>query len=301
MVNYDKFKKVISAIVTPMNHDESINYDALSLLVTKQLERGVEGFYCCGSSGEGPLLNLEERNNILATITKVVQKKVPVISHVGTVRTADAVSLAKNAEQNGADAVSLVPPYYYNFNQQEIIAYYKKVLSAISIPVIIYNIPQFTKVDFDKKFASALLTDEQVLGIKHTSHNMYSLERMTSEYPDKVYFNGFDEIYFSSLAAGANATVGTTVNIQPELFLYLRKLFQQGNFDKAREVQKIINNVIEYLVDRGIFQSAKYLAGYNITDLGPIREPFTALTEVQKDELDKFNSYIQEMIKNVEL
>ncbi len=109
--------------------------------------------------------------------------------------------------------MSLVLPYYYKFSKAEIIAYYRKVLSAISIPVIIYNIPQFTAVELDADIAGALLTDEQVLGVKHTSYNLYSLERMVAKYPEKVFFNGFNKIYLSALSADATATIGTTVNL----------------------------------------------------------------------------------------
>lgn len=80
---WDKYRGIISAIVTPIHDDESINEDALALLVAHQLKRGVEGFYCCGSSGEGPLLSLEERQRVLRTLVEQVNGKVPVISHVG--------------------------------------------------------------------------------------------------------------------------------------------------------------------------------------------------------------------------
>ena len=221
------------------------------------------------------------------------------IAHVGTPRTQDAVELAKSAEQDGASAVSLVPPYYYKYSREEIIAYYRRVLDAISIPVILYNIPQFTGVELDSLSAEALLGDEQVLGVKHTSHNLYSLERMIARYPDKVFFNGFDEIFLSSLAAGATATVGTTVNLQPELFLALRTALRQGDIPKAQRLQQQINEVVENLVARGVFQSAKYLAGKGVVDTGPTREPFVALTATQREDLDALHQRLQGYIADV--
>lgn len=295
MVNdkWQAFRGIISAVVTPMHADESVNYSALEKLAEAQLTRGVEGFYCCGSSGEGPLLRFDERREVLATLVKAAKGSVPVISHVGTPRTQDAVALAKSAEQDGASAVSLVPPYYYKYGRDEIIAYYRRVLDAVSIPVILYNIPQFTGVELDAQTAEALLGDEQVLGVKHTSHNLYSLERMIARYPDKVFFNGFDEIFLSSLAAGATATVGTTVNLQPELFLALRHAFEQGDIPRAQQLQQQINEVVEALVARGVFQSAKYLAGKGVVDTGPTREPFIALTATQRAELDTLHQRLQ--------
>lgn len=290
---WQAFRGIISAVITPMHADESVNYAALETLAHAQLARGVEGFYCCGSSGEGPLLRFDERKQVLSTLVSAAAGKVPVIAHVGTPRTQDAVELAKSAEQDGASAVSLVPPYYYKYSREEIIAYYRRVLDAISIPVILYNIPQFTGVELDSLTAEALLGDEQVLGVKHTSHNLYSLERMIARYPDKVFFNGFDEIFLSSLSAGATATVGTTVNLQPELFLALRNAFQQGDIPKAQRLQQQINEVVENLVARGVFQSAKYLAGKGVVDTGPTREPFVALTATQREELDALHQRLQ--------
>ena len=301
MVNekWSAFRGIISAVVTPMHADESVNYAALETLAHAQLARGVEGFYCCGSSGEGPLLRFDERKQVLATLVNAAQGKVPVIAHVGTPRTQDAVELAKSAEQDGASAVSLVPPYYYKYSREEIIAYYRRVLDAISIPVILYNIPQFTGVELDSLSAEALLGDEQVLGVKHTSHNLYSLERMIARYPDQVFFNGFDEIFLSSLAAGATATVGTTVNLQPELFLALRTALRQGDIPKAQRLQQQINEVVENLVARGVFQSAKYLAGKGVVDTGPTREPFVALTATQREDLDALHQRLQGYIADV--
>lgn len=301
MVNekWSAFRGIISAVVTPMHADESVNYAALETLAHAQLARGVEGFYCCGSSGEGPLLRFDERKQVLATLVNAAQGKVPVIAHVGTPRTQDAVELAKSAEQDGASAVSLVPPYYYKYSREEIIAYYRRVLDAISIPVILYNIPQFTGVELDSLSAEALLGDEQVLGVKHTSHNLYSLERMIARYPDKVFFNGFDEIFLSSLAAWATATVGTTVNLQPELFLALRTALRQGDIPKAQRLQQQINEVVENLVARGVFQSAKYLAGKGVVDTGPTREPFVALTATQREDLDALHQRLQGYIADV--
>ncbi|EMH8705603.1 dihydrodipicolinate synthase family protein, partial [Escherichia coli] len=120
-----------------------------------------------------------------------------------------------------------------------------------------------------------------------------------ARYPDKVFFNGFDEIFLSSLAAGATATVGTTVNLQPELFLALRTALRQGDIPKAQRLQQQINEVVENLVARGVFQSAKYLAGKGVVDTGPTREPFVALTATQREDLDALHQRLQGYIADV--
>lgn len=297
--NIDQFGKVFSALITPMNADESVNYDALTELVGMQVERGVEGFYCCGSSGEGLLLGHDERKTIVKRVIAAASGRVPVIAHVGTIRTADAIDLARAAEDAGADAVSLIPPYYYRFTAEEVLGYYNDVIAGTGLPVVIYNIPQFTQVQFDKAVAKPLLDQDRVLGVKHTAHDLYSLERMCAAYPEKVFFNGFDEIYLSSLSAGARATIGTTVNLQPELFLEVRRLFEAGDIAAARVIQEQINDTVEALVAQGVFQSAKYLAGDGRIDCGDLRAPFRALNVGQRIELDALLSRVHSNIAAV--
>lgn len=295
-VGNERFRKVFSALVTPMRADESVDHEALAQLVAMQLARGVEGFYCCGSSGEGLLLSLAEREEIVRTVVQAAGGRVPVIAHVGTIRTADAVALGRAAEAAGADAISLIPPYYYRFSSEEVLNYYQQVIDGTGLPVVIYNIPQFTHVQFDKTLAGPLLDQDRVLGVKHTAHDLYSLERMCAAYPEKVFFNGFDEIFLSSLAAGATATIGTTVNVQPELFLAVKRLFDAGEMRAAAPIQAQINDTVEALVNEGVFQAAKYLAGFGEIDCGDLRAPFTSLDEAQRQRLDRLLETVQQNI-----
>lgn len=287
MVN-SKFERVYSALVTPMGADEAVKYDVLRALVQHQLEHGVEGFYCCGSSGEGLLLSLDERRAILETVLDAAAGRVPVISHVGTIRTADAVSLAMHARDAGADAVSLIPPYYYHFSMDEIIAYYEEVIHAVDgLPVIVYNIPQFTGVEFSKANAARLLENPGIIGVKHTSSSLYSLERMHAAYPDLVMFNGFDEQYLGALSMGATATIGTTVNCFPELFLQVRKFFAEGRMREAHAVQERINANVEVMCRQDIFSATKYVMTRMGFDCGACRKPFKPLSEADKRALDE--------------
>lgn len=288
MVTDRNLAAIYSALTTPFSKDESLNVEALRKLVQYELDNGVEGFYCCGSSGEGLLLSLDERKKVLETVIEEVNGKVPVISHIGTVATKDVIELAKHARSVGADAVSMIPPYYYNFSMNEIIEYYLDVVNEVNdIPVIVYNIPQFTGVSFNKNNAGRLLENDHVIGIKHTSTDLFGLERMKHDFPEKVYFNGFDEIFLSGLTAGANAAIGTTVNLYPKTFRRLMDLYDQGDIEKARKVQTLINHRVEEMVNVGIFSAVKYIFEKIGIDCGTCRRPFAKLTDEQKSKLDK--------------
>lgn len=284
----DKFKRIFSALELPMHPDETVDTAALKQVLEYELEIGVEGFYCMGSSGEALLLSLEERKAALEQILAVVDSRVPVIAHVGTVRTQDAIDLARHAAEAGADAISMIPPYYYKFTMDEIIRYYEDVLAAVdNIGVIVYNIPQFTGIEFNKDNAGRLLGNPRVIGVKHTSTNLYSLERMKSAYPDKVFFNGFDEQFLGALAMGADATIGTTVNVFAPLFVALRERFQAGNFSGAQQLQHQINTYVEEMCRVGIFSAVKYILTKRGVPCGACRRPFHPLTESERLRLDQ--------------
>mgnify|MGYP001072819484 FL=1 len=283
MVNSIELEKIFSALIIPMYEDQSINYDALGRLVDLQIQDGVEGFYCCGSSGEGLLLSLDERKKVLETVMEKASGRVPVIAHVGTIRTADAVALAQHAQCVGANAISMIPPYYYHFSMDEVTGYYEDILNSVpGLPGIIYNIPQFTGVEFTKQNAGRLLDNPGIMGIKHTSQNLYSMERMSHAYPGKLIFNGFDEQFLGALALGATATIGTTVNLFAPLFLRVRKLYQNGRNQEALRVQSEINKRVEIMANAGIFNAVKYGWTLRGVDCGSCRSPFRKLTEEQK-------------------
>jgi N-acetylneuraminate lyase len=278
---------LMAAIVTPMHADEHVNYEALSALIDSHITRGVEGIYCGGSSGEGLLLSLDERAKIVRTALAAANGRVPVVAHVGTLRTQDAVELAQQAESDGAAAVSMIPPIYYAQSAESIADHYRTVMDATVLPMIIYNIPQFTGIEFNAESAGALLADPRVIGVKQTAHNMYALERMKAAFPDKAYINGFDEVFLSALAAGASGTIGTTVGLQIELFAAVRRRFLAGDFEGAQRAQSLINDVVQEIVSVGVFPATKYLAGRSVGDLGSCRKPFPALSSDSKRQLDK--------------
>ena len=288
MVNVkpEQFQKIWSALITPTNEDESVNYEALERIVELQIQDGAEGFYCCGSSGEGLLLTLEERKQVLEHVLKAADGRVPVISHVGTIRTRDVVDLARHAMSAGALAVSMIPPYYYKFSMDEIMGYYEDMIRAIpDVPAIVYNIPQFTGVEFSKENAGRLLSNENIVGIKHTSTNLYSLERMGQAFPGKALINGFDEQLLGALAMGSCATIGTTVNLFAPLFHRVRDAFDRGDMAQAYRWQHAINLRVEETVKLGIFNAMKYGWTLRGVDCGFCRAPFRPLDGAAREKM----------------
>ncbi|MDN0033656.1 dihydrodipicolinate synthase family protein [Oscillibacter valericigenes] len=282
------FKRIWSALITPTNADESVNYHALEQVVDAQIADGVEGFYCCGSSGEGLLLTLDERKQVLEHVLKAADGRVPVMSHVGTIRTKDVIDLAQHAMSAGALAVSMIPPYYYKFSMDDIMGYYEDVIRAVpNVPAIVYNIPQFTGVEFSKVNAGRLLGNENIVGIKHTSTNLYSLERIGQAFPGKALINGFDEQLLGALSMGSCATIGTTVNLFAPLFHKVRDAFDRGDIAEAYRWQHAINLRVEATVKLGIFNAMKYGWTLRGIDCGFCRAPFRPLNDAARKTMQE--------------
>lgn len=282
-VKNEDFSKIWSALITPTNEDESVNYEALERIVDLQIQDGVEGFYCCGSSGEGLLLTLDERKKVLEHVLKAADGRVPVVSHVGTIRTKDVIDLADHAMSAGALAVSMIPPYYYKFSMDEIMNYYEDVIRALpNVPAIVYNIPQFTGVEFNKDNAGRLLGNENIVGIKHTSSNLFGLERIGQQFPGRALINGFDEQFLAAYAMGATATIGTTVNLFAPLFIKVRDAYEKGDMAEALRWQHAINLRVDATVKVGIFNAMKYGWTLRGVDCGFCRAPFKPLDEAAR-------------------
>ncbi|WP_298040127.1 dihydrodipicolinate synthase family protein [uncultured Microbacterium sp.] len=296
MVNSIIGDRLFSAAVTPMRADESVDHNALGLLIDADLTRGVEGVYVCGSSGEGVNLAESERISVVETAVSAAAGRAPVVAHVGAMSTGESIRLASAAESSGAAAISMIPPLYYGYSTADVVAHFRAVIESVDIPFILYNIPQFTGRDISEGGFEELLELPQVIGVKHTSRNLYGAERIIQRYPHLSLINGFDEFYLPGLSIGAEGAIGTTVGLQIELFVALRRRFAAGDITGARALQARINDTVEAMVEAGVFGAAKYLGGKYSKPLGSCRRPLPELGDDALRSLDEAWDRLQQHI-----
>ncbi|MBQ6118420.1 MAG: dihydrodipicolinate synthase family protein, partial [Clostridia bacterium] len=212
------FHGVFPALLTPFDASGAVNYNALRELVQWNLGKGVNGFYVCGSTSEAFLLTGDERKKIVETVCAEAAGKAAVIAHVGCIGQDMAVDLARHAKEAGADAISSVPPFYYGFSFEEIKSYYF-ALADVGLPVFIYNFTAAGGARLTAAQFMEFLSDPRFLGVKHTSSDFFLLERLKAFRPDAVIFNGYDEMFLSGLAAGADGGIGSTYNFMAEKYI----------------------------------------------------------------------------------
>lgn len=273
-----KLTGILPALLTAFD-DQGVDTNATAKLVDTLMKAGVDGLYVGGSSGEMVLQSTDERRALLECVMENVAGRGCVIAHVGALSTADTVTLAKHAKAVGADAVSSVTPLYYKYSFREVKAYYARIAEAAELPVIIYNIPALTGMSLNRDQLGELLSIPGVGGMKFTASDFYQLERLHTDFPDHVFYNGSDEMLLSGLAAGADGGIGTTYNFQPKRMVEIRKRYLAGDMQGALALQTLANRAIEVILRNGVIPSTKALLGMLGLDVGLCREPFMPLTE----------------------
>ena len=272
-------KGIYPALLTPFKEDNSVDYDALSDLIEFNLAKGVSGFYVTGSTAEVFMLTSEERKNVMKTVYETVRGRCSLIAHVGCIGTDEAISYGKYAEKLGFDAISSVPPFYYNFPKSAIMEYYKDISSHVDLPMIVYNIPAFSGVSFTIEDIDLLLSDSRIIGVKNTANDYFIMEKMKRHNPDKIIFNGYDETYLAGLSMGADGAIGSTFNFMAEKFIRMKAYFEDGNIDAAKKEQNEANIIIEALCSVGVMQGEKAILRELGINVGKCRRPFMEISK----------------------
>ncbi len=282
----EKYKGIFTALLTPFDGQNRINEKQLEKLVQFNVEKGVTGFYVGGSTAEAFLLSTEERKQIMDVVKAVAPDKT-LIAHIGSVHEDEANELARHAETLGYDAISSVAPYYYKFSVKEIRDYYFRLAYATDLPMLVYHFPAFSGVNMGVAEMGAFLSDPKFIGIKFTSNDFFMLEQCKAAFPDKIVYNGYDEMFLAGLSMGADGGVGSTYNFMADKFVKIRSLFAQNRIAEAQQVQKEANRIITILCKIGVMQAEKEVLNQLGFDFGVCRHPFGEPTAEEKALISK--------------
>jgi N-acetylneuraminate lyase len=198
-----------------------------------QIAQGIHGFYVGGSTGEAFVQSVPERCQVLQALARAVHGRVRLIAHVGAISTDEAIAMARIAADSGYDAISAIPPFYSDFSPAEVLAHYTELAQATPLPLIIYNFPAKSSRPPSTAQLLQLLDNPRIIGVKHTSQNLYQLERLKQAAPDAVIYNGFDEMFVGGVAMGADGGIGTTYNVMGRWFVQMFDAIAAGQFEKA--------------------------------------------------------------------
>lgn len=274
-----------AALVTPYTHDNKVNYSELQKLVRYLISNGIDGFYVGGSTAEAFLLTTQERKDCLEAVVEAANGERNVICHTGSISTDTAIELAQHAEKVGADAVSAISPFYYKFNEKEIVQYYQDIMGSTDLPMFIYNFPNFSGFSLTEEVLGKMKENKNLAGVKFTSTDMFLLERFKTNNPDLVIWNGFDEMLIAGLMMGADGGIGSTYNCMPQLIHKIYDSFRTKDMDAAQMYQVQANHVIKAICKHGVFASVKAILEMDGFCFNGCRRPFSPITDEGRAEL----------------
>lgn len=273
------FKGVIPAVLTVFDKDENFDEKGMCELVNFLIDSGVDGLYLTGSTGEGFVMDSAERKRVVEVVMNEVADRVPVVVHVGAIGTKLSIDLAKHAQCVGACGISSVPPFYWKFNENQIVNYYEAISNACSLPMIVYNVPLVGLLGMNT--IKRLAAIENVKGIKYTALSHYEITQIKDEVgSDFLVYSGADEMALSGLLAGADGIIGSFYNIMPELFINIYHAVQAKDMDEAVRLQKQAVEIIMYALQIPSFYAGmKTVLRWMGINAGYCRAPFENLNE----------------------
>ena len=294
MSKYDinKFKHVTVALNTPFAADGSVDVDAVKRVSRYFRDKGVKQMYVCGSTGEGFLLDTDERKLVAETVVNEVGDDMNIIVHVGCPDTRHSCILAEHAEKIGAAATSAVPCVYYRPSEESVYQHWTEITKAADLPFFIYNIPQLTGFNLSMNLFGRMLENERVAGVKCSSDPAQDILRFKlAGGKDFIVFNGPDEQFVAGRLLGADAGIGGTYGAMPELYIKMDELIARGEWEKAAQVQNIVTPLIYRLCSCASMHGAvKGIISLDGCSMGDPRLPFLPvalddpkLTELYRD------------------
>lgn len=284
MKDLSKYHGIIPAFYACYDEAGEISSERVKALVQYFIDKGVQGLYINGSSGECIYQSVADRKQILEAVMEVAKGKLTIINHVACNNLKDSVELARHSEELGVDAIAAIPPIYFRLPEYSIAAYWNGISAAApNTDFIIYNIPQLAGVSLTPSLYKEMLKNPRVVGVKNSSMPVQDIDTFVSlGGEDYVVFNGPDEQFLGGRLMGAKGGIGGTYGAMPELFLRLNQLIADKDLETARQLQATINTIIGKLVSGHGHMYAVIKEVIRINDgldIGSVREPLTALTE----------------------
>ena len=296
-MSLEKYKGVIPAFYACYDENGEISVDGVKSLVEFLIEKGVDGLYVGGSSGECIYHSVEDRKKTLEAVMEANKGRLTIIAHVACNNTKDSCELARHAESLGVDAIATIPPIYFKLNETAIAKYWNDISAAApNTDYVIYNIPQLAGVALTMSLFDEMLKNPKVIGVKNSSMPIQDIQMFKRQAKmnnkEVVVFNGPDEQFVGGRMIGADGGIGGTYGVMPELFVTLNNMIHASDLDvyAAEELQDDINEIIYTMCSTkgNMYATAKAALKKRAgLELGGVREPLLNLQDGDEVIVDK--------------
>jgi len=287
-----KPKGIVTPIITPMMDNERINEKELRTQVNRLIKCGLSGLFPLGTNGEVYALATDEKLEVLRIVINEAKGRVPVYAGTGCISTKETIALSQKAKDLGADALSIVSPYFVEVSQNDIYNHYSAIAKSVDLPIVLYNLPARTGNNIDYATVRKLAQFENIVGIKDSSGNFDNTLRYIEDTDRRLsVLAGNDSLILWTLLAGGSGAIAGCSNVFPELMVSIYKLWEQGNIEEANKQQMRIRpfrDVMKMGNPNSVVKRAMNLLGYPV---GPAREPVSGMNPKIDEALLKAFEY----------
>ncbi len=286
---------IIPPLVTPLLENGELDIEGLEKLVDHVISGGVHGIFILGTTGEFSGLSKNLKTELIEKTCNLVKNKVPVLVGISDCSFAESVSLAHKAANYGADAVVLVPPFYFSASQVELLAYLKKMVKQLPLPLFLYNIPVHTKVEFSPATVKAVAELPGVVGIKDSSFNLAYIKQiqyLLRGKDDFTYLVGPEQFMAEFILTGGHGGVTGGANMFPKLYVELYNAASNHEMEKIQTLQQKVMQISTLIYQVGQFNSS-YLKGLKcaLSVMGicndTLTEPFEKFNPPERKKIEQ--------------
>lgn len=242
------FKGCASAIVTPFNEEDNIDFDEFRKLVEFQIANGINAIVVCGTTGEAATLSEEEKHELIKYCVKEVNNRIPVIAGVGSNNTKTVIENVKFAESIGVDGLLIVTPYYNKTTQKGLIEHYKIIAKNTTLPIILYNVPSRTGIDIQPETYFKLSKIENIVATKEASGDISKILKIRSLCKDNLnIYSGNDDQIIPFLSLGGLGVISVLSNILPKYTSNMINKYFNKDIEEASNMQVEVSKLIDLL------------------------------------------------------
>lgn len=290
------FKGVATAIVTPFDEENNINFDELKRMIDFQIDNGVNGIVVCGTTGEASTLSCEEKEELIKYCVKVVNNRVPVIAGVGSNNTSLVIDNEKYAEKMGVNGLLVVTPYYNKTTQEGLIKHYKAISENTDLPIILYNIPSRTGIDIKPETYLELSKIKNIVATKEASGDISKILKIRRLCRDNLnIYSGNDDQILPILSLGGLGVISVLSNLIPKYTADMVKNYFNREIKEAENMQIEAQSLIELLFKEVNPIPIKELLNISGFEVGKPRMPLIKCSEELRKSLKyEINKIINE-------
>lgn len=284
------FKGSAVALVTPFKKNiRKIDYNKLSELIDYHINNKTDAIVIAGTTGESSTLSTEEHKEIIEFAINYANKKIPIIAGTGSNSTEEAVRLSKFASKKGADGLLIVTPYYNKCSQQGLFEHYRLIARKVDSPIILYNVPSRTGVNFAPETVEELSKIPNIVGIKEASGDLTQVKKIINRVDCKEFsvYSGNDDQINDLMELGGKGVISVLANICPQQVHKLCQEALKGNYENSRRLQIQYLQLVKSLlsdINPIPVKEALNILGFNV---GGLRMPLTRMSNEAKEELNK--------------